>query len=60
MKSVKNTDCLVIVTEWPEFKEVDLEKIKSLMNKPNIVDGRNVFDVETMKKLGFEYLSVGR
>ena len=60
MKSIKDTDCLVIVTEWPEFKEVDLEKIKSLMNKPNIVDGRNIFDVKEMKKLGFEYISVGR
>ncbi len=60
MKSVKDTDCLVIVTEWPEFKEVDLEKIKTLMNKPNVVDGRNIFDVKNMKKLGFEYISVGR
>jgi len=60
VKSVKGSDCLVIVTEWPEFKEVDLEKIKSLMNKPNIVDGRNIFDVKVMKKLGFEYISVGR
>lgn len=60
MKSVKDTDCLVIVTEWPEFKEVDLEKIKLLMKKPNIVDGRNIFEVKEMKKLGFEYISVGR
>lgn len=60
LKSVKDADCLVIVTEWPEFKEVDLEKIKSLMNKPNIVDGRNIFDVKNIKKLGFEYISVGR
>lgn len=42
--SVKNSDCLVIVTEWPEFKVVDLERIKSKMNLPNIIDGRNVFD----------------
>ena len=60
MKSIKDIDCLVIVTEWPEFKEVDLEKIKSLMKKPNIVDGRNIFDVKIMKKLGFEYISIGR
>jgi len=60
MKSIKDADCLVIVTEWPEFKEVDLEKIKSLMKRPNIVDGRNIFDVKNMKKLGFEYISVGR
>jgi UDPglucose 6-dehydrogenase len=60
MKSVKDTDCLIIVTEWPEFKEVDLEKIKTLMKKSNIVDGRNIFEVKEMKKLGFEYISVGR
>jgi len=60
MKSITDADCLVIVTEWPEFKEVDLEKIKSLMKKPNIVDGRNIFDVKAIKKLGFEYISVGR
>lgn len=60
MKSVSGADCLVIVTEWPEFKEVDLQKIKSLMKKPNIVDGRNIFEVKEMKKLGFEYISVGR
>lgn len=60
IRSIKDADCLVIVTEWPEFKEVDLQKIKSLMKKPNIVDGRNIFDVKNMKKLGFEYISVGR
>ncbi len=58
--SVKNSDCLVIVTEWPEFKVVDLEKIKSKMNLPNIIDGRNVFDPQEMKKKGFKYISVGR
>jgi len=58
--SVKNSDCLVIVTEWPEFKEVDLKKIKANMKHPNIVDGRNIFDPNLMKELGFSYISVGR
>jgi len=58
--SVEKSDCLVIVTEWPEFKTVDLKKIKSAMKSPNVVDGRNVFDVKEMKKEGFEYISVGR
>jgi UDPglucose 6-dehydrogenase len=58
--SVKNSDCLVIVTEWPEFKTVDLNELKSAMKCPNIVDGRNIFDVKEMKKEGFEYISVGR
>jgi len=58
--SVKNSDCLVIATEWPEFKEVDLKKIKANMKHANIVDGRNIFDPNKMKKLGFSYISVGR
>lgn len=60
MRSVKNTECLVIVTEWPEFKEIDLKKVKSLMKKPNVVDGRNIFDIKVMKRNGFNYISVGR
>ncbi len=59
-KSVSNADCLIIITEWPEFKNVDLKQIKKSMKKANIVDGRNIFDKKEMKKLGFEYLSVGR
>lgn len=59
-ESVKDADCLVIITEWKQFKEVDLNKVKSLLKSPNIVDGRNIFKVEEMKKLGFNYISVGR
>jgi UDPglucose 6-dehydrogenase len=58
--SVEKSDCLVIVTEWPEFRTVDLKKIKSAMKSPNIVDGRNIFDPKEIKKEGFEYISVGR
>jgi UDPglucose 6-dehydrogenase len=58
--SVEKAECLVIVTNWKQFSEVDLDKIKSLMNSPNIVDGRNVFEVKAMKDKGFNYLSVGR
>jgi len=60
VKSVNNADCLVIATEWPEFKNVDLKKIKKAMKKSNIIDGRNIFDKKEMKDFGFEYLSVGR
>jgi UDPglucose 6-dehydrogenase len=58
--SVEKSDCLVVVTEWPEFKTVDLKKIKSAMKSANIIDGRNVFDPKEMKKEGFGYISVGR
>ena len=57
---LKEAECLVIVTEWKQFKQADLLKIKSLLKSPNIVDGRNIFKVGEMKKLGFNYLSVGR
>jgi UDPglucose 6-dehydrogenase len=59
-ETAENTECLVILTEWNEFKELDLKKIKKLMKLPNIVDGRNIYDPETVKKLGFNYIGVGR
>lgn len=58
--SVKNADALVIVTEWPEFREVDLKEMKSKMKTAYVIDGRNIFDPAEMKKLGFKYISVGR
>ncbi|RUM60287.1 MAG: nucleotide sugar dehydrogenase [Persephonella sp.] len=58
--AVKYADGLVILTEWDEFKNVDFEKIKSLMHTPIIIDGRNIYDLEDMKKYGFEYYSIGR
>ena len=56
----KNSDCLVIVTEWNEFKELDFKKIKRLLKQPLIIDGRNIYDPKKMKRLGFKYLSIGR
>jgi len=56
----ENAECLVVLTEWNEFKELDLKKIKSLMKSPNIVDGRNIYDPDLVKKLGFNYTGVGR
>ncbi len=57
---LEGVSCLVILTEWNEFKSLDLEKAKTLMNDPLIVDGRNIYDPEKAKKLGFKYLGVGR
>ncbi len=51
---------LVIATEWSEFKNADLAKVKKRLKESNIVDGRNIFKVADMKKKGFNYLSVGR
>ncbi|MBU2611580.1 MAG: UDP-glucose 6-dehydrogenase, partial [Chloroflexi bacterium] len=53
-------DALVVVTEWNEFKQLDLERIKGLLNKPVIFDGRNIYDPVKMKALGFTYRGLGR
>lgn len=58
--AIKDCDALVIVTEWDEFRELDKHKIKTLLKKPNIFDGRNIYEPEEMKKLGFNYFGVGR
>ena len=50
----------VIVTDWREFAEMDLKKIKKNLKEPIIIDGRNMYDLEKMKDLGFKYFSVGR
>jgi UDPglucose 6-dehydrogenase len=56
----RDSDCLLIVTEWPEFKELDFKRIKKLMNRPLVIDGRNIYDPAAMKKSGFIYLGMGR
>ncbi|MEK9178800.1 MAG: nucleotide sugar dehydrogenase, partial [Patescibacteria group bacterium] len=55
-----DADLLLILTEWNEFKEMDLEEIKKRMKSPNIIDARNIFDPQKVKKLGFQYIGVGR
>jgi len=58
--AVKGADALIIMTEWDEFRTIDMEKVKSLMKEPSIVDGRNLYDPAEMRKLGFTYKSIGR
>jgi UDPglucose 6-dehydrogenase len=53
-------DALVIVTEWNEFKQLDLEKLKGLLKSPVIYDGRNIYDPSLMKQIGFTYRAIGR
>ena len=56
----QKADCLILVTEWNEFRELNLEKIKKVMNHPNLVDARNVYDPDQARKLGFAYSGIGR
>lgn len=58
--AVERANALLVVTEWDEFRGLDLNRVKSLMDNPIIVDGRNMFDPAKVRKLGFEYYSIGR
>jgi UDPglucose 6-dehydrogenase len=60
LEATDGAEALVIATEWPEFANVDLEIVKGKMTTPIVFDGRNLFDPETMRKLGFQYHSIGR
>jgi UDPglucose 6-dehydrogenase len=53
-------DALVIATEWPQFKQLDLERARRNLTHPIIFDGRNLFDINEMERLGFLYKSIGR
>ena len=53
-------DAVALVTEWNEFKFLNLERLRAVMRRPVIFDGRNVWEPERMRRLGFEYHSVGR
>ncbi len=59
-ETIEGCDALIFMTEWNQFRSLDLEKIKSLLNKPLVFDLRNIYDPSKMKKLGFDYFGVGR
>ncbi|GJQ21902.1 MAG: UDP-glucose 6-dehydrogenase [Bacteroidia bacterium] len=58
--ALKGADALVIVTEWNEFRRPDYARMKSLMKRPVIFDGRNIYDPKVMRENGFEYYGIGR
>ena len=60
LEATAGAEALIIATEWAEFANVDLAIVKEKMTTPIIFDGRNLFDPETMAKLGFRYHSIGR
>jgi len=59
-ETVKGADIVVVATEWPQFRDLDLTKIKKLMASPNIIDGRNIFNRAIMEKEGFNYQGIGQ
>ena len=56
----EGADAVLVCTEWNEFKQLDLERMKSLMTRPVVIDGRNLYDPQRMHNLGFTYRAVGR
>ena len=58
--TAKGCDALVIVTEWNEFRVLDMDKVKRLLKQPNIIDGRNIYEPEEMRSAGFNYIGIGR
>jgi UDPglucose 6-dehydrogenase len=56
----EGADALILVTEWNEFKNLDLGYIKTLMNQPVLIDGRNIYEPHLIRDLGFQYLGIGR
>jgi UDPglucose 6-dehydrogenase len=58
--ALKGADALVIVTEWNEFREPDFARIQKMLKNPVVFDGRNIYNPEQMRSLGFTYYSIGR
>jgi UDPglucose 6-dehydrogenase len=56
----ENVDALMVCTEWNEFKQLDLNRLRNLMARPVVVDGRNIYDPKHMREIGFVYKAVGR
>jgi UDPglucose 6-dehydrogenase len=59
-EACEGADALVLVTEWNEFREPDFDRIRKLLRRPVVFDGRNIYNPETLKELGFAYFGVGR
>jgi UDPglucose 6-dehydrogenase len=59
-EAAAGADAIAIVTEWNEFKLLNLERLREVMRRPVVFDGRNIYEPERMRRLGFEYHSIGR
>jgi len=59
-EAAESSDCVAVMTEWNEFKEVDWEKIKKIVRQPVVLDGRNLYDPDKLRKMGFKYTGMGK
>jgi UDPglucose 6-dehydrogenase len=55
-----DSDCIIIATEWEQFRDLDFESIKEIVNNPLIIDLRNMFEPGYIKDFGFKYIGIGR
>ncbi|MDE3091855.1 MAG: UDP-glucose 6-dehydrogenase, partial [Chloroflexota bacterium] len=58
--TAEGADALVLVTEWNEFKQLDMARVAASLKRKVLVDGRNIYEPESMRNLGFEYRGIGR
>ena len=58
-EAAKDADALLLITEWKEFRQPDFEELAQLLKEPVIFDGRNQYDKNRLKKMGFEYYQIG-
>ncbi|MCB9771405.1 MAG: UDP-glucose/GDP-mannose dehydrogenase family protein [Candidatus Omnitrophica bacterium] len=58
--AAKGSDCLLVLTEWDEFRKVDFKKLRGVMRQPVVFDGRNLYKNDNLVELGFEYFGIGR
>ena len=59
-EAAEGSDCVILMTEWNEFKEIDWGKVKKTMRQPVVLDGRNIYDPGKLKDMGFKYSGIGR
>ena len=59
-ETIRDCDALIAVTEWDEFRNLDMRAVKVLLKRPVVIDGRNIYDPKEMRDIGFTYLGVGR
>jgi len=60
LEAIEGAEALVVVTEWQEFRSPDFEALKTRLKQPVIFDGRNLYDPDRLKSLGFRYFAIGR
>ena len=59
-EAVEGADALVVATEWNEFREPDFGRVKALMRQPAVFDGRNIYNPQVLREMGFHYQGIGR